>query len=389
MYVMMVSNGYPTERYPQNGIFAFDQAKAVKKHTDMDVILAVIDMRSFRNKRSYGVHYKTVQGVLVVELSIPVGAVSDAVYERIGSCGIGFLYKKIVKRFGKPSLIHAQFGNMGLIVESICRKHGLPLVITEHSSSLNHNHWTKKTIYKYTKLFSYADRVVAVGKSLKQHIEDYTGVSVTIVPNIVDLDCFGCNRDTKERKNFRFVSVGNLVELKNFDLLLEAFNRGFRMQKNVFLDIIGDGPLKQRLQKKIDTLGLGDRIILRGRLKRKDISNIYEDADAFILLSNTETFGVAYIEAMASGLPVIATKCGGPEDFVNNENGILVDVGDVEAANDAMIAMHKQIAKYDSLQISACVKEHYSAKAIGEEIYKIYIGVIQNGSKKKRSWDNN
>ena len=73
-----------------------------------------------------------------------------------------------------------------------------------------------------------------------------------------------------------------------------------------------------------------------------EVSSILAHADIFVLASRKETFGIVYVEAMAKGLPVIATKCGGPEEFVNKENGILVPVDNVEELSKAMLLMYKE-----------------------------------------------
>ena len=74
--------------------------------------------------------------------------------------------------------------------------------------------------------------------------------------------------------------------------------------------------------------------------------------DAFVLASRAETFGVVYVEAMAAGLPVIATACGGPEDFVSEENGILIPADNEEKLTEALIEMYHMAHKYDKQAIS-------------------------------------
>ena len=99
------------------------------------------------------------------------------------------------------------------------------------------------------------------------------------------------------------------------------------------LIIFGDGPESGALRALCAELGLYSRVSFRGHCPREELAEAYAAADCFVLASRSETFGVAYIEAMAAGLPVIATRCGGPEDFVTEENGILIPVDDEERAH--------------------------------------------------------
>ena len=101
------------------------------------------------------------------------------------------------------------------------------------------------------------------------------------------------------------------------------------------------------------------------------------ESDCFVLASRRETFGVAYIEAMAMGLPVIATKCGGPEDFVTNENGILVPVDDIDKLKEALIKMHQNIDLYDREKISSSTRESFAPSTIAKHLIEVYKNVIK------------
>lgn len=84
---------------------------------------------------------------------------------------------------------------------------------------------------------------------------------------------------------------------------------------------------------------------------KKKIAEQLSKSDCFVLASQSETFGVAYIEALAMGVPVIATKCGGPEGFVNENNGIMIDVDSESQLIEAMKYMYNNSDKYDREEI--------------------------------------
>ena len=95
-----------------------------------------------------------------------------------------------------------------------------------------------------------------------------------------------------------------------------------------------------------------------------------------MLASRSETFGVAYIEAMAAGLPVIATRCGGPEDFVTEENGILIPVDDESTLTSAMERMMLRREDYDSAAISADIRRKFAPETIAARLTELYEGVL-------------
>jgi glycosyltransferase involved in cell wall biosynthesis len=135
---------------------------------------------------------------------------------------------------------------------------------------------------------------------------------------------------------------------------------------------VGDGPYRGALQTKIQQLHLTDKVKLLGAMPRNKVQECLANAHAFVLLSQSETFGVSYIEAMALGLPVVATCCGGPSDFVNATNGCLVPVGDAAKAADAMCKIKAQYATYQPQQIANEVLQKYSPASVAKQLITQY-----------------
>ena len=218
--------------------------------------------------------------------------------------------------------------------------------------------------------------MIAVSDKLAERINLVWGIKPKIIYNIIDTSIFNYVRKTSD-ENFVFLSVGNLVNRKGFDVLINSFARA-NFNDNVHLKIVGEGTSRDKLQQQIDSLGLSSRVQLMGRIERKGVAQIMKGCDAFVLASRAETFGVVYVEAMAAGLPVIATACGGPEDFVSEENGILIPADNEEKLTEALIEMYHMAHKYDKQAISEKTRKKFAPQTIAAQITDVYLDVLKS-----------
>uniref|UniRef100_UPI004055E665 glycosyltransferase family 4 protein n=1 Tax=Candidatus Electronema sp. TaxID=2698783 RepID=UPI004055E665 len=151
--------------------------------------------------------------------------------------------------------------------------------------------------------------------------------------NIPELYKKKINRDRK------FVFIGRICEEKGVSFLLQAIYLLKKRGVSILLTIVGDGPLIQDVKKLSFSLDLSQQVIFKGKVLQEYINNLLIEYDVFILPSIFEGFGVALIEAMAAGLPVIATRCGGPDDFVDDSVGRIVKAGDADSLAQALQEM--------------------------------------------------
>lgn len=375
MKVFVISKGMPTEKYPLNGIFEFDQAKALAK-VGNDVAMLVIDFRSRSYKRKYGFFEYEKDGVKVFELSLPLGIYRRAlpILQRF----LVKLYKKAVKSVGKPDVIHAHFYSIAAIASVLKQKFDVPFVVTEHSSKLNRNikEISELDVKLAQKAYKNADRVVTVSNALAQNLKENFVVNAVVIHNIVDVAHFQYVR-REPKDSFTFISVGNLVSIKRFDLLIEAFADAFKNDKSVKLKLVGSGPEINNLQSIINQCNMNDQVILLNEVGRDKLKDIYPQGDAFVLASKSETFGVVFIEAMATGLPVVATDCGGPSDFVNEKNGYLIPVDDKKSLVDALVKMRNNAYSFNTLEVSELTVKQFSPENIGNALTNLFRGIIR------------
>lgn len=374
MKVFVVSKGMPTEKYPLNGIFEFDQAKALAR-VGAEVTMLVIDFRSRSYKRKYGYFVYDKEGIHVVELSLPIGIYRRALpaLQRL----LVKTYKKAVKLYGKPDVIHAHFYSIAAIASVLRKKYDLPFVITEHSSKLNKNilEISGLDVKLAKKAYQNADKIIAVSSALAKNLKDNFDVAADVIHNIVDVSKFQYTK-RGQKQDFTFISVGNLIKLKRFDLLIAAFAEAFKEDNSVKLKIVGAGPEKDDLQSLVSQCNMSDRIMFLNEVGRDSLMHIYPESDAFVLASQSETFGVVYIEAMATGLPVIATDCGGPSDFVNERNGYLISINDKKALVEALKKMRNNAFNFNALEISETSVRKFSPENIGNALSSLYKTIL-------------
>lgn len=378
MKIFVVTRGYPQQHNKMLGLFERDQALALK-NAGHEVAYGVVDIRSIRRKRKFGYnHYTDKDGLEVFEMNWPIGPVPRKLIEYFRQQALLALYRHVLEEFGKPDIVHAHFLNYGIIAVKLCKRESLPFVLTEHSSYMNRSElpwWIKR---RAEKTYSACDSIIAVSAPLAANIKRSTGYDSVVVHNIVNvsdnIDLLEKNRNSGQ---IQFVSAGNLIPRKGFDVLIHAFAKAYKVNQDLSLLILGDGPERKRLTTLADRLGVADRVRFYGRYQKEDLPTICKDASAFVLASKRETFGVVYIEAMALGLPVIATRCGGPEDFVNERNGYLVDVGNIEQLEEALLRMAENRTAFNREEISKFARENFSPEVIAAKITDVYRDVLK------------
>ncbi len=285
------------------------------------------------------------------------------------------MYDKIIKEQGIPDVIYSQYLYNTACSASVDR-YKVPLVAIEHWSTLNSD--TISTFTKYLGDLAYkkADEVIAVSKSLSLRIKEHFDKNSIVVNNMVSDSFFIPSKTLLSKKDkFNFITIGSLIPRKNHSLLISAFAQS-NFDKNVTLSIVGGGELEATLQKQIDDLGLRDNIFLLGLKHKDEIKELLSDSDVFVLPSNSETFGVAIIEALSLGLPCVATVCGGPEEIITKSNGLLVPVKNLEKLVEAMVCIKDNYSMYNKQDIVKDCKEKYSTEVIAKQLEAIFERII-------------
>lgn len=376
MLVFIVARGHPVWDRAGLGMFEWDQAKALND-ADVSVVFLAFDCRSIRRWRKFGYRYETIDGIPVIGMSVPLGNINKKLFYRISRWVFAKLYSKARDKYGRPDVIHPHFTNIAVSVLPVSYAERIPMIFTEHSSLIIQETIPDDLYPFYKDVYKNASKIISVSTSLSTHIEKHFGVSSYVIPNIVDTSIFAPLDDCKRQNKLVVVTAGSLLKNKRHDATIRAINVLKDEYPDVKLLICGEGPEHDALYNLIARLGLENNVQLLGGMSRIDLAYVFQNSDFFVLPSSFETFGLVYMEAMATGLPVIATRCGGPEDFVNFENGLLVAVDDQSALENAMSYMIGHYGEYRKERISAFVHDRFSPNAISKQLVHIYHEVSQ------------
>lgn len=382
MKILVLGRGIPNEEYPQEGCFEWDQAQCLKKDNH-EVIYMYLDARYRKKGHQWGINESVIDGIPVY--CIYMGTLS-CLYRirayRLGDWLSNFiilkLFKYILGKHDDIDVVHSHYlggNNRGVHLKKKCN---IPVVGTEHLSDMVKPKLSSYYLRLGNKTYKYLDQLIVVSQFLQKAIEGKFKVKSIVCSNVLgkEFENIEILKSGGKNKLFTFVACGSLIPRKGFDILIEAAYK-LEIPKNKWqIEIIGEGPQKKELQRKIKELILEDNIHLVGKCNKKQIRDFYLNADCFILSSKSETFGVVLIEALACGLPSIATRCGGADEIMNETSGIYVPTNDSDALANAMKEMYINYEKYDKETIRDICLSKYSSVAIAKELTKIYKKVI-------------
>jgi glycosyltransferase involved in cell wall biosynthesis len=210
---------------------------------------------------------------------------------------------------------------------------------------------------------------------------------IYIIPSGVDTNRFNLDSARKveirkiydvDDKELLLITASRLVFEKNIEFLIRAFAIIRNTKENVKLMIIGKGNHYKKLKNLVDTLELGDKVIFTGFVEDEDMAAYYHAGDIFVFASLTETQGLVVLEAMASGLPVVAVKANGIEDTViNGKNGILTENREEDFAKNVIRIIENQNLRNQMAETARIDSQKFSIELWVEKITAIYQAIIE------------
>ena len=297
----------------------------------------------------------------------------------------------------QPDVVHTQseFSTFRM-AKQIAQYLNIPIVHTYHTVYEDYTHYFspsrttgRKIVSLFTKrVLNEVESVIAPTNKVENILNKY-GIAqpITVIPTGIQLERFEERISEEDRRAFRaqydipedaflLVSLGRLGKEKNIDEILFFLSL---LKQDVYFLIVGDGPHKVNLMNKVSELGLDSRVRFTGMVSPLDVAKYYQVGDLFVCASTSETQGLTYIEALASGIPALCRADASIENvIINGQTGY--QYHHYKEFESALYALMKNKAHYQKLATQAkdFVTRNYSSQAFGLNVSIIYGQAIES-----------
>ena len=380
MKVLVIPSFYPDNSNPTHGIFFKNQVEGMANYVDVSVINIKTDWLSpfpfnlNKNRSDNFPKYLNENGINLYQdkcFAIPkFQPLSSKSYKRKALA----VFSRLIEEQGMPDLIHAHITYPGGYIGSELSKiYKIPLIVTEHASYFSSKLLTGSYKKYSNQVISLADKYTAVSSTLANMVKFNGREDCIVIPNFINVKDFQVKKE-RSKDIFRFINIAAMRHIKGIDILLKAikilvFDMG---KQNFIVYFVGGGKDEKKYRKMAKTLGIEEWCRFYSNVNYASIPSLIFGADSLVIASRFETFGIAGIEAMACGLPVVSTDCGGTREFVNGDTGIIIEGHSAEALASGMLTVMEKKEFWNPDTIRENVDRNYSIEAVVQQIIEIY-----------------
>lgn len=364
LHILVLAEWFPHPGDPQLGIFIEKQAKAAALHHAISLIYV------------HGVKGQKKKYLLSVEGENPkIFRCSYRQGKGYGRNAWRYLraFRKALRAAGGKKafdLVHLQVSGRNARARKWHLKRK-PYVLTEHWSGFlqpQAQRWPAGKL-KTRSTWKNAAGISVVSEILKEAIEKLSGrKDIVVIPNVIEQHSVSTRPEKKPANPIRLLCVADLVdEIKNISGLLRALAQA-EFSQPLQLSLIGDGPDRAMLETLAqDLFTAHPRVSVRfeGRKPNEEVLERLTQTDFLVVNSRRETFSMVAAEALLAGVPVIATRCGGPEQFVHTGNGILIPVNDTTALKNALEEMSLRYGNFPTESLKQEIAARFGKEKVG------------------------
>ena len=383
--VLVLARNYPNNAFPTLGLWTERLVAASRMVADPTVVAPVpyapplVPAASVRRFRSVE-RQSTRDGVPVHHPRVPAGP-GQLLHAFDARLAYPAVRKAVIElhRASPFDVIHAHFiYPEGVIASRLGAELGVQVVSSEHAMWrpwLDRHASVRRQVERALPRIA---RITAVSESLRASITGLFGdaVPVDIIPNVVDERIFVAPGQDEWRDPHHLLFVGLIRQVKGLDVLVRALGHLLLEHPDLHLTVAGGSFYRAyerdaaAVRDLVRALGLTDRVRFLGEVAPNDVATLMRRSALLVVPSRRETFSLVTAEALASGTPVVATRCGGPEEIVTEETGQLTEVDDAAAL---AIAIESTLGRtYDPAALRRYAVDRFGSAAAAERLGRLY-----------------
>nr|WP_207730335.1 glycosyltransferase family 4 protein [Clostridium botulinum] len=372
--ILILANWYPNKNNPINGIFIKDQVRALMEAGLKPIVFFPYDNSIKRGKLLFNIE----EGISTYRCNTDY--LQSFKKSKINSLLLSYKWLKYIVKKEKINLIHAHVCyTAGILCSIFKRFNNIPYIITEHRSDIVN--FSKKSYNRFISKYAYkrAEKVITVSKFLANELKNLGyKFNEEIIGNEVDIKEYSLSDTRNNSDVVKILFIGSMAEneIKGLQYFIPALAKYMKKNNNIEMTFIGNGINRVKYEKMCEDLNIKNKCKFLGTIDKQDIPIYIKRNDFLVLPSIKETFGCVLIEAMACGKPVLATKSGGPNEFVNNNVGILVEPKNEKALEEGIDLIINRYDTFDPEYIRKYVVDNYSYNIIGQKIRKVYDDIL-------------
>jgi len=378
-YILWLASWYPSKTMPYNGDFIQRHAYATAIYLNILVVHTIHDPNATDD-----IIYEVREQPNLKEIIIYFRDNGDT-STIWGKLRYNFRFYQATKSFisrlflhrSLPRILHVHVPmKMGRVAIWIKEKWKIPFLLSEHSASymptapdyfFKRSRFYQKNVQR---IFAEAIAVTNVSETISLILQKiFTIRKISIIRNAVDEKLFFYS--PKLEGNFRFVHVSTMNYQKNFDGLMNAFEKLYAVNHEVELLLVG--PMPSTASVRLDRSPAKLAVMCTGEVHYTEVARFMQEANSLVLFSRYENFPCVIIEALCCGLPVITTNAGGASEALKDLNGIVIPIEDEIALLAAMKKMILEYAGYHRQSIAEDARLKYSYLTIGKNFEQLYL----------------
>ena len=279
-------------------------------------------------------------------------------------------------RAQEVDVVHAHVGIYGGWVATALTPAGVPVVVTEHASFLDRVLAERAARDLYEQVVERASWVLCVSGRLRDQLVaafPRAADRVVVVPNAIPFDRMPVRERPVDSLD-RWLYVGRMVHGKGVERLLAAFATCASDRPRLRLTLVGGGKQADRFARTAADLGVAGRVTWLGAVAHERVVELMHEHDLLVHLSESETFGMTVVEAVASGLPVLTTRSGGPQETLAGLEGVAGTLVAVSDDTDEVVQAYRDLegATLDLARARQVLRDRYGQLAVGRRLLDLY-----------------